>query len=125
MMAQEKKSKYGMLLIPADIDAPIVYKKFPDNDFRGMAAAIGAEYIERVRVGPEEALLVDEEGLLTDKPLNVRASVLYGTRRHGQPIMGDALFGIEEMTVDGADWTNTGAPELSMRLQALFKAAEG
>ncbi len=74
-------------------------------DWRDLAKKIGCDYIETVRpVGLKEPymLIVDEEGLLKDKPLlNFFGSWLYGTHEHGQPIVGDALIMKEIMTEDG------------------------
>ena len=41
-------------------------------------------------------MIVDEEGLLKNKELNIIGSLLYGTHRHGHPIVGDVLIMREE-----------------------------
>jgi hypothetical protein len=41
--------------------------------------------------GREFVLLIDEEGFAHSLGLNKRASLLYGTHVHGQPIVGDAF----------------------------------
>ena len=47
-------------------------------DFRSIANAIGSEYIELVRCADRNHyVIVDETGLLTGKPINRRASLLY------------------------------------------------
>lgn len=63
------------------------------TDFRSLAKEIGADYIQLVRMNTLDLeMVVDEEGLLVDDPVcNPVASILYGTLRHLQPIMGDAL----------------------------------
>lgn len=115
---------HAFLHIPARFGwANTSYVTFEDGDFRGMAKAIGADYIERVRVGPEESLAVDEEGLYTDKQVNEVASNLYGTYLHGHPIIGDVLFGIEAMTIEGMDWTGASEAEVRMHFARLAKAA--
>ena len=68
---------------------------------------VGCEWIEIVHpVGLTEPYLmvVDEEGLLKDRPaLNVIASYLYGTHEHGQPIVGNAVIIKEVETDEGAE----------------------
>ena len=69
-----------------------------------MRRLIGAEWIERVRVGDSLSLAVDEEGIRNFKVPNPRASVLYGQGRVGEWIYGDALLAKEGRTHDGVDW---------------------
>lgn len=37
-------------------------------------------------------MLVNEEGLLMEKPLNLTGSFFYGTHEHGQPIVGNIIL---------------------------------
>jgi hypothetical protein len=77
------------LVIPVNGDE--VYEVVVDGeDFRSLASAIDAEYIELVRI-PDRAhyLVVDETGLLTNQPVNPRASRLYPGPTG---IRGDALL---------------------------------
>ena len=56
--------------------------------------AVGGWY-EHVRPAGLErpyCMMVNEEGLLLNLPLNLTGSVLYGTPQHGQPIVGDIIF---------------------------------
>jgi hypothetical protein len=54
--------------------------------------------------------VVDEEGLLKELPLNTRASLLYGSHVHQQPIVGDAYVLFETFDpMEGGIWT--GLPE--------------
>ncbi|RHQ56475.1 DUF3846 domain-containing protein [Dorea sp. AF24-7LB] len=46
-------------------------------------------------------MLVDEEGLWKQLPLNVVGSYFYGTQEHGNPIAGDVLLAL----VVGEDFT--------------------
>jgi len=48
--------------------------------------------IVRPRGLPNFCLLVDEEGLLKNKPINSVGSLWYGYRTHGNPIVGDILI---------------------------------
>ena len=71
----------------------------PDKDIFDIGReAIGCDWIELVEAEPlaKDGLLmmIDEEGKL--KPggalINATASALYGTERHGDPIMGNAVI---------------------------------
>lgn len=69
------------------------------NGYPELGREIGADLVEVVRIVPELGvpkgivMLVDEEGLLKEKPVcNPVASCFYGTLNHGHPIMGDVLL---------------------------------
>lgn len=93
------------------IYAPVKGKKqiieFPEqHDWKWFADTIHCDWIEVVH--PEKlpegyAMIVDEEGLLTEKPLNRFGSWLYGIEKHGQPIVGDVLIVKESYTPEGLD----------------------
>lgn len=48
-------------------------------------------------------MMVDEEGVLKNLPLNLLGSMLYETDKHGCPIVGDIYFMKEEWLNDGCD----------------------
>jgi hypothetical protein len=84
------------LLIPADPDTePIMVKT--DSGWQGLAKAIGCTYIERVLTrlmprlpcGCRCILIVDEVGLISNKPKNERASKWYP---QGFGLAGDVLM---------------------------------
>ena len=111
-----------LVLLPAD-DGPLRLVKA--DDLTDMYAAIGCDTIDVVGLkravgylppgaGDERdgwALVVDDNGLLTGKPLNRRASILYGARSHGQVIVGDVLLAREVYDVDGGDLVATSLTE--------------
>ena len=76
-----------------------IMKNFrPDLDF--YYNAIGCDTVDIVSAyafsdidGLENVqLIVDDNGLMTDSPqVNILASLLYGCRKHGQPIVGNAI----------------------------------
>jgi hypothetical protein len=91
---------------------------------------IGCDCIEIVRPdGLKEpyVMIVDEEGLLKDKPrLNCIASYLYGTQNHGQPIVGKVLIMKTVETEEGEDiaWLDYGeALAIMNALDAIVPAA--
>lgn len=60
-----------------------------DNELEALQKAVGG-YIETVTIASDCCLIVDEEGRLKDKPLNITAS------RFGLPLVGDVLVvGVE------------------------------
>ena len=74
-------------LIRADATRP-VFITIPDATFSKVRETINARLGQYVPVeGIEHTMVVDEEGLLEGKPLNMIASV-----KAGQPIVGDALI---------------------------------
>lgn len=76
------------LLLPADADQPVRHIQVHPGDTRAMAKLIGCQWIELVRTPIENvAMIINEEGLLEDKRLNMLASTLYPG-----PIMGDVLL---------------------------------
>lgn len=107
-----------MLLVPVDGDVSLVDV---GTGLDGMRKAIGADWIERVRVGEDWALAVDEEGRLSDKQVNRRASALYGYRYHGTPIMGDVLLGREGFVGDGVDWLDVDESVIQWFTDTLLK----
>lgn len=65
---------------------------------------LGGGFYEVVRPALMPApylMLVDEEGLLKNLPINPTASTLYGFLQHGCPICGPALIMKEITTEDG------------------------
>lgn len=56
-------------------------------DFVSAYALDGVEDLENI------CLIVDDEGLFAENPeLNIIASLLYGFKQHGQPIVGNAII---------------------------------
>ena len=76
------------LLLPADANQPVRHIQVRPDNTRDMAKLIGCQWIELVHTPIENvAMIVNEEGLLGDKRLNMLASSLYP-----DPIVGDVLL---------------------------------
>lgn len=99
----------AMLLIP--VEGPVTETDAPT--FTDMRTRIGCDYLERVRVGDDYSIAVDEDGHAKGLPINARASLLYGTHKHGVPILGDVLLAREAMVGDGIDWVDCDLAELA------------
>ena len=71
------------------------------NDYRDIQKAVGCDCFETVKTqfmynffGEPTLFFVDESGLLKDLPINLVGSAFYGMSLHGNPIVGDIVFGI-------------------------------
>lgn len=72
---------------------------------KSLGAVVGG-YIELVHplgLQPPYCMIVNEEGLLKDLPLNRAGSLLYGTQFHGSPIVGDIVIMAEKWAPEGRD----------------------
>lgn len=98
---------YAVLLKTDDLHPQLVMSTLiASGDVCQMAKSfIGCNCIEAVKAAGIKhpyRLLVDEEGILKEKPvLNFLASYLYGTHHHGQPIVGNAVIVAEEVLQNG------------------------
>lgn len=75
-------------LLPADANQPVQRIQVRPDNTRDMAKLIGCQYVELALTPIENvAMIINEEGLLGDKRLNMLASTLYP-----DPIVGDVLL---------------------------------
>ena len=102
------------LLIPAGGELPrLVDVAYDGTDYRAVAEAIGASWVEHVRtVLPDVALIVDEEGLLDGRWFNALASRLYS--HFASRIVGDVLVFSELDTPAGRDITDLSDEHLGL-----------
>lgn len=78
---------------------------FGEPLFKTVGAAVGG-YIEVVHpqmLPRPYCMIVNEEGLIYDFPINAAGSVLYGTPEHGHPIVGNIVIMKIGNTPDGPD----------------------
>lgn len=69
-------------------------------------------------------MVVNEEGLLRNLPLNVFGSILYGFHIHGNPIVGDIVFMKEDYTIDGLDFVELTDSDIQ-EIKVLAKNVSG
>lgn len=86
-------------------------------------------WIEIVRPGGLKSpyvMVVNEEGLIKDLPINIAGSILYGTPAHGSPIVGNIVIMKEGWTDEGKDLLGLSDEEvvtLTNELVSLFQRA--
>lgn len=78
---------------------------FPDvSIYKATSNVIGGFEIVHPRNLPRPfCMIVDDNGLLKELPLNLTGSYLYGMHEHGAPIVGDIVLLKDVMTSDGPD----------------------
>lgn len=64
----------------------------PHYDIIQKAVGGWYEHVHPIGLGWSYCMMVNEEGLMMNLPLNLIGSILYGTPQHGQPIVGDVIF---------------------------------
>lgn len=74
-------------------------KDFAAPLYQSLGEAVGGT-IELVR---PFVMIVNDEGLLLELPLNRLGSILYETHKHGSPIVGNIVIMKEGMTSRGPD----------------------
>lgn len=85
-----------------------------DGILEFLYGAIGCELIDIVRARrlPEPyVMVVDDMGIMRGLPVNPRASLLYGTDVHGNPICGDAVILREELDPESGEMELKGLNE--------------
>lgn len=110
-----------MLLIPVK-GAPSIVDV---GHARKVKEVLGVDVVERVRVGADWSIAVDESGSLRpDRKVNEVASVAYGVRRHGTLIYGNVLLGKEALTGEGPDmgidWVDADESEIQACLAEIL-----
>ena len=78
-------------------------QEFSEPAYKSIGEAVGGwiEVVHPVRLGRPYCMVVNEEGLLRNLPMNVLGSFLYGTDNHGSPIAGDIVLLREGINSDG------------------------
>ena len=78
-------------------------QEFSEPAYKSIGEAVGGwiEVVRPVRLGRPYCMVVNEEGLLRNLPMNVLGSFLYGTDKHGSPIAGDIVLLREGINRDG------------------------
>lgn len=77
--------------------------EFCEPAYKSVGNAVGGwiEIVHPKQLPVPYCMIVNEEGLLLGLPLNLFGSILYGTARHGNPIVGDIVILKEGFTATG------------------------
>ena len=109
-------------------DNMIEVKDFAAPMYKSIGEVVGGT-IEIVRprgLSRPYVMIVNDEGLLLELPLNWLGSILYETHKHGSPIVGNVVIMKEGMTSNGPDILGLDAIEvgsLMLSLNPEFKIA--
>lgn len=78
-------------------------QEFSEPAHKSIGEAVGGwiEIVRPVRLKRPYCMIVNEEGVLLNLPINSFGSFLYGTDTHGWPIAGDAVLMKEGYNSDG------------------------
>lgn len=78
-------------------------QEFPEPAYKSIGEAVDGwiEIVHPVRLARPYCMVVNEEGLLRNLPMNFLGSYLYGTDTHGHPIAGDIVLLREGINSDG------------------------
>ena len=93
------------------------------NDFKAIQQAIGG-YFENVKAlklwdyfKAPVVMIVDEEGVIKDLPVNTIGCYFYNISRHGCPIAGDMILGL----LVGPDITGLGDRDAKQWMEKMLK----
>lgn len=86
-------------------DYEVRVEDFNDPLYKTVGAAVGGyiEHVRPMRLARPFCMIVNEEGLLLDLPLNHIGSFYYGTDKHGAPIVGNIVIMKDGYRDDGPD----------------------
>ena len=78
-------------------------QEFSEPAYRSIGDAVGGwiEIVRPVRLERPYCMIVNEEGVLLNLPMNMFGSFLYGTNYHGNQILGDIVLLKEGINSDG------------------------
>ena len=91
-------------------------QEFSEPAYKSIGEVVGGwiEIVHPVRLKRPYCMVVNEEGMLRNLPMNAFGSFLYGTDNHGSPILGDIVLLKEGINSDG-DLDLLGLTELDIK----------
>ena len=121
-----EKETYTMISLPS---RGVLFAETVEVPRDNIASFIDADFIEIVRPEgfarmdrPDLVLIVDESGAIDSnfRLKNPCASELYGFRRHGGIIFGDALVAKEVMGPDGPELTDLTEDDITEAMTIMY-----
>lgn len=103
----------------------IEVKDFKEPHFQSIYDQLGGfEIVNPIGLAEPYRMVVDDDGLYKQKPVNKLGSLLYGTNIHGNPIVGDIVILKQRRTCDGMSLVGLGeqdCKELTASLKAFLE----
>ena len=91
--------------IVINTDNTVEIRDFGEPLYRTVGEAVGGciEIVHPQGLADPLVMIVNDEGLLRELPMNMVGSVLYGTHNHGHPIVGNIVIMKTGLTSEGTD----------------------
>lgn len=113
------------LVISAENEIRRVEYDSPHYDVLREAVGGWYEHVHPIGLKRPYSMMVNEEGLLLKLPMNMLGSILYGTKVHGQPIVGNIVI-VKDGYYDGeADVVGMDAEEAQRVGNEFVKLTHG
>lgn len=113
------------LVISAENEIRRVEYDSPHYDVLREAVGGWYEHVHPIGLKRPYSMMVNEEGLLLKLPMNMLGSILYGTKVHGQPIVGNIVI-VKDGYYDGeADVVGMDAEEAQRVGDEFVKLTHG
>lgn len=102
-------------------DNTVETRDFGEPLYRTVGEAVGGciEIVHPQGLVEPLVMIVNDEGLLRELPMNMVGSVLYGTHNHGHPIVGNIVIMKTGLTSEGTDIVGLDDDECSELLSNL------
>lgn len=107
-------------------DNTVEIKDFEAPLYKTVGDAVGGyiEIVNPVGLARPLCMVIDDAGLIKEKPVNPIGSLLYGTHVHGSPIVGDIVImklGFTDEGLDIVGLDDQECEELMIQLREFFK----
>lgn len=102
-------------------------EEFAEPLYKSVGKAVGGniEVVHPHGLPDPYIMVVNEEGLLRQLPLNPTGCVMYGTADHGHPIVGDIVIMKEGFTDEGRDFVDFRDSEAKKLTMAFIDQLRG
>ncbi len=107
--------------IVINTDNTVEVRDFGEPLYKTVGEAVGGciEIIHPMGLAKPLVMIINDEGLLRELPMNMVGSLLYGTHTHGHPIAGNIVIMKTGCTCDGPDIVGLTDEEIA-QLSASF-----
>lgn len=107
------------ILVTTDNTAEI--RDFEAPLYKTIGEAVGGciEIVHPMGLADPLVMVVNEEGLIQELPMNMLGSLLYGTHMHGSPIAGNIVVMKTGWTCEGPDIVSLSDQECSQLMESF------